>query len=311
MATNELVSEIKKVNLLPEIDVAAKYTYALAQKNDARGRVYNAEGIPLKDPEYPPRRNLLLRSSIIWTKDTPDPFNEKKFRAAGKHLIRYYDGCTTLFVDDQPKEKDIIEQLVASTRELHFINGYLSIYGYESMLKTYMDWASYNAESKLRVPTIDPIYLLLDSEKQGKAQAEHLDNVEKALEYARKAEDKHMLIHSLFLNIPQVDEITGNPLSPEAIRAKYRREAMENPDNFIATYQDKTLHFRHWILKSLDSGVISTTVVPNKAVWKDKGSVICDVSGIVSKEGILNKLIEFSQTKEGGSFADQLKAINN
>ena len=241
--------------------------------------------------------------------DLPDPFNPNKTRGAGKHLIRYYDGCTTLFVDDQPKEKEIIDQLVASTRELHFINGYLAIYGYESMLKTYMDWASYNAESKLRVPTIDPIYLLLDSDKQGKAQAKHLDQVDKAMELARTADESHMVIHAMFLNIPQMDEVTGNILSPEALRAKYRKEAMENPDNFIITSQDKTLHFKHWIKKSLDTDAISTAVVPNKAVWKAKGSVICDISGITTKEGILNKLIEFSQSKEGKNFSEQLKAI--
>src|SRR5690348_6437199 len=134
---------------LPEIDATAKFTYVLSQKNEKRGMTYDAKNNPLPDPEYPRMRNILLRSSIIWPKDTLDPFS-KKPRQARKHLIRYYDGCTTLFQDDQPKDKEQIEQLVRQTRDLYFQNGYLHIFGYDTMLKLYMDWASWNEESPFK-----------------------------------------------------------------------------------------------------------------------------------------------------------------
>src|SRR5690349_15491180 len=104
--------QLKEIDV--ETDVTLRYTYVLAVKNEARGRVYDENGNKRPDPEFPSRRNVLLRSSIVWPANTKDPFNPEKPRQAGRHMLRYYDGCTTLFADDQPKEKETVDQLIAS-----------------------------------------------------------------------------------------------------------------------------------------------------------------------------------------------------
>lgn len=289
-------------------DLNKKYVYVLALKNEPRGRVFDGDGNPIKDQEYPGRRNLLLRSSIIWP-GGKDPFSGKE-RQCGKHLIRYYDGCTTLFIDDQPKEKETIDILIASTRELHFIRGYLDIYGYETILKNYMDWCSWNAESPYRVAKVDAVFIMMDGEKQRRVEAEAMNMEDDATEYAKKASIKHMRIHSKFLDIADIDLKTSQPLSDESLRTEYRKAAKSNPAFFIRTYNDKTIHIKHWIEEALKSGQISTTIIPNKAVWAEKGVEICDISGLKSKEGILNKLIEFSQLKEGAEFKEHLEAFS-
>lgn len=293
---------------LPELDVLRKYTYVLSLKNEARGRVFDENGNRRPDPEYPPRRNLLYRSSIVWPKDTYDPFNPEKVRKAGRHLIRYYDGCTTLFVDDQPSQKDVIDQLVSSTKDRWFENGYLAVFGYDKLLKIYMDWASWCADSEFRVPTTDPIYLLLDSDKSRELEAMEMDKMEEAMEKAKKSvtPDSRMMIHARFLNIPSIDSITSQVLSPDAIRTEYRKSAKNNPAEFLKTYNDKTLSTKYWVEKAMTNGDISTTIIPNKAVWKKEGSVICDISGLKASDSILNKLIEFSETADGAEFKENL-----
>lgn len=303
MNTKELVKE--RENSAEEI--VEKHTYMLSSKLEKRGMTYDDKNNPRPDPEYPKQRNLLLRSSIIWP-GGKDPFSNKE-RNKGKYLIRYYDGCSTLFVDDQPKDKETIEQLVRSTRELYFMNGYLHVYGYDTMLHTYMDWASWNEGSPYKVPTADPIFLKLDSEKEKEKEAATVDEVERALELAKKADDKKMLIHSRFIDVPEMDYRTGEKFSIKSIRVEYRKAAMNNTKRFLETYNDKTLAYRFWIEKALSNEEISTKAIPNQASWGKKGKVICDVSGLKSHDLILNKLVEFSQSEEGKTFKDELESL--
>lgn len=309
----------KEIILIDEIDVLAKYTYVLAIKNQVRGRVYDEKGNPRPDPEYPSRRNVLLRSSIVWPADPTSEENPRqgmkdpwsgKVRKPGRHLIRYYDGCTTLFVDDQPREKDTLDQLINSTRELFFIDGYLAIQGYDTMLKTYLDWSSWNEGSKFRVGAVQPIFKLLDAEKERKIESEELDEMELAMKRAKEAKDDHMIIHSKFLDVASVDYKTGNTLSNTALRTEYRKAAKADPALFNRTYNDKSMHVTYWIDTALKSGQITTNKIPNRAVWAQKGVVICDISGLQSSEAILNKLIEFAQQPEGAEFKKHLEALN-
>ncbi len=232
-----------------------------------------------------------------------------KLRAKGRYPIRYYDGCTTLFVDDQPREKDIIEQFVNQTRDLFFLHGYLYCFGYDTMLKLYLDWCSWNQESPYRVPTIDVKFKPVDSERVARMESDNLDKMEEAMMLARKSDVKKMRSHGKFLGILSEDYMTNIPISDEAYRTEYRKAAKADAKRFVDTYNDKSVQVTTWIETAMETGEISTTIIPNKAVWAKKGSEICDLSGIKSKEGQLNKLVEFSQTEAGEEFYTQLEAI--
>lgn len=290
-------------------DINTKYVYCLIRKNEQTGKVFDEAGRIKAEPDYMASRNLLLRSSIIWD-GSEDPFSGKP-RKSGRHLIRYYDGCSTLFVDDQPKEKETIDSHMNSTRQLRFLNGLLPVYGYDTMLKWYMDNCSWNGESKYRVNTVEAIFKFLDTEKDMAVEDEILDEVEMAMENARNADDKHMLIHAKFLGIPEADYKTGNLFSVSAIRTLYRKEAKNRPKNFNRTFNDKTIHIKAWIEKALEVGEISITKIPNKSVWAKTGAEICDISGLKTAEAVLNKHIEFSQGEKGEEFLIQLKALYN
>jgi hypothetical protein len=291
MSTKE---QLPKEEVLPDINT--KYVYVLAEKNEKRGRIYDEHGNPRGEAEYKPRRNLLLRNSIKWP-GGKDPFSGKD-RNPGRHLIRYYDGCTTLFIDDQPKDKETIDALVANTRELSFLHGYLSVYGYETLLKNYMDWCSYNGESPYKIPTTD-----------AKIEAEELDLAEHAMKLAKEAKENKMMVHAQYLGVPFLDDKTGNQRSPDAIRTSYRMVAKNDPSKFIKSYNDKSIETATHIQTALKTGAISTSLIPNKAIWASNNVEICDISGIKSNEGIAAKLLEFSQLPEGGAFDDQLRAL--
>jgi hypothetical protein len=288
-------------------DEAGKVVFVLCRKNDARGRVFDADGNPIKDPEYSKRRNLLLRSSVNWRGDK-DPFTGKD-RPKGRYLIRYYDGCTTLFIDDQPKDPAMLEPMMAGTRELHFNHGYLAVDEYDTMLITYCKWASWNEGSPYRNKRVEAIFKLLDTEEMRREEASNMDKVEEALGLAKKAAVKHMRVHARYLGVDEIDSQTMRALSDDAIRTEYRKAAMHNPAEFIKTYNDKSIHLKHWINLATASGDLSFTIIPNRVVWAKIGVEVCDTTGLTTNEGILNRLIELAKTDQGAEFRERLETL--
>lgn len=288
-------------------DINTRYAYVLAQENEARGKVFDENGNKRDEVKYKPYLNLLTRSSIVWP-GGKDPFSGKE-RAKGRHQIRYYDGCTTLFVDDQPREKDIIEQLLSASRQLTFDFGYLFVYGYDTLLKVYMDWCSYNEESPYRIPNFKAIFKSVNTEKESLKEAALLELEDEARELAKNAPIKKMRIHAKYLGVPDTDQITMQPLTDTAIRVEYRKAAKSNPDHFKKTYNDKTIEINTWVMDALNTGQISTDLIPNSAVWTKGGSVICGTDGLKDRTLVAEKIVEFTQTESGSDTLAQLKAL--
>ena len=290
-------------------DINTRYAYVLAHKNERRGKVYDENGNPRPEREYKPYMNVLLKSSIIWP-GGKDPFSGKE-RAAGKHGIRYYDGCTTLFIDDQPREKDTLDSLIQATREMWFSDGYCYVFGYDTMLKNYFDWCSYNLESPYRVPSVDAKFKPVDAEKSILAEGELLELEDKAAGLAKDASLNKMMVRAKYLGIAVEDSITSMPFSEKAIRIEYRKAAKANPKNFINSYNDKTLEIRNWISDAIDTGEIDIKAMQGKAIWKKANSVIGDIAGLKDRDLIIDKLVEITQVEDGADFLAQLKAIYN
>lgn len=307
MATKKQTPDILDADEDVSIDDGGNVVYVLCMKNEIRGRVYDADGNPIKEPEYQKRKNLLLRSSMNWPGGI-DPFTGKE-RRKGRYLIRYYDGCTTLFIDDQPKDPTIIEPLVAGTKELFFNYGYLSIDEYDTMLKTYCDWASWNEGSPYRNNRVNAIFKLLDTEELRREEAANMDKVEEALLLAKKATVKHMRVHARYLEISDIDPQTMRALSDDAIRTEYRKAAMHNSADFIKSYNDKSIHLKHWINLAMASGDLSSTLIPNRVVWSKIGVEVCDTTGLMTNDGILNRLIELAKTEAGTEFRERLETL--
>jgi hypothetical protein len=284
--------------LLQEFDPLKKYVFQLAAENmHTEKPVIDAKTQrPLPHKRFKPLQNLIMTSQIVWNN--------------GRIGIRYYDGCESIFVSQQPKEKDVIDQLIQSTRRRNFIEGKLVVDGYEKMLLLYLSICSWNSESNFKTTTSSAIFTPQNSDKLATAESDKLDMIEEAMTYAREATLTKMLIHSAFLGIPNTDYDSGNELTEKEIRTEYRKAASKNPKLFIESYGNKTLEVKYYIEKALVSGVISNKFNPNKATWGKGNTVICDISGLKSNDAIAQRLFEFSQTELGEEFAVQLKALN-
>jgi hypothetical protein len=289
----------EKEYLEMEFDANRKYVFQLAVENLERelpvigmvGQRHMAE--PHK--RFKPYQNIVLTSQITW---------EGKRR-----IIRYYDGCTTIFADEQPKDKETIELSIKQTKPRNFLEGKFGCYGDESMLLLYMNICSWNANSPFRTKNADPIFVPIDTDSRASAEIKILDRMDEALKLAKEASEEKMMIHANFLQIEMFDFDTDSEKSKEEIRALYRRKAIDNPDRFITSYGNKAIETNYYIEKALQNNVLSTKADPNKVVWGHNSSFVCDIAGLKSHEAITQRLFEFSQLPEGEEFLIQLTAL--
>lgn len=289
---------IEHTAIIQQFEVGKKYVFQLAAESlELDKPVIDARtNRPLPHKPYKPYQNLIMTSQIVWN--------------GGRIGIRYYDGCESIFISEQPKEKDVIDQLIQQTRRRGFNEGKLLVEGYDRMLLIYLNICSWNTESPFRTSTANGIFFAANADKKALRESVRLDKIEEALKYAREATATKMRVHSSYLGISLTDYDSGNELTEKEIRTAYRTSASREPEKFIESYGNKTLEIKYFIDQALQKGVISNKFNPNKATWGTNNSIICDVSGLKSPEALSQRLFEFSQSEEGEEFIIQLKAIS-
>lgn len=291
---------IKEEEFLAQtFDPTKKYMFELADQVPERQHPVVDMHLhrPIPHKPFIPYRNLVFTSLIVWK--------------GQRRAIRYYDGCDTIFIDEQPKEKETIDQFIRQTQRRQFVDGKFGCYGDERMLLLFLFASSFNAHSEFRTRSADMVYIPSDASRKATADSLKLDMIEQALNLAKNAPYSKILIHSDYLGIPLEDYDSGNALTEKEVRTAYRLQASRDAKGFIDSYGNKALEIKYFIKKALSTGIIDTTTNPNKAVWKTSGREICDISGLKSFAALLDRIFEFSQLEEGEEFKVQLIAIYN
>jgi hypothetical protein len=292
---------VEKEYLAMEFDPKKKYMFELATPNPEREmpviEVDGQKSRAIPTEKFKPYQNIVLTSQIIWK--------------GQRRICRYYDGCTSIFADEQPKDKEEIDQFIKVTQPRAFLKGKFGAYGDEKMLLMYLNICSWNANSPFRTRSADAIFISTDPLKIVSEESRKLEETEKALQLAKDASKNKMLIHAAFLGIPTEDWDSGNELTDEEIRVQYRKRALRDAAYFIESYGNKSIEIKYYINQALLKGLISNKFNPNKATWANSNTVICDISGLKSNEAIGEKIFEFSQLSEGEEFVIQLKALFN
>lgn len=290
----------EKIVMATKFDKHKRYMFELAVENEPRELpimvIQNNKSTVDPHRKFKPYVNIVYTSEIVWEGE--------------RRIIRYYDGCTTLFQEDQPKDKDVMAGFMKRTKKRAFLEGRFGCHGDERMLLLYLTICSWNAESPFRTRTASEVFRPSNADKLADEKTARMDNIEKALVLAREANAKKMKMHAAYLGIPEIDYESGNEWTQKELRSLYREKAASHPVQFIESYGNKNMETKWFIQKALESGLINNKVNPNKAAWKGSNSIICDISGLKSTEAIANALFEFSKLEEGEEFLIQLKALN-
>ena len=278
-------------------DPAKKYVYELAWHHMERDKpIMDARSNrPAPVQEFKPYQNIVYTSQIIWK--------------GQRRVLRYYDGCTTPFADEQSKDKESIDMFIAQTLPRNFENGKFMENGDNKWLLFYLDVCSWNSHSPFRTRSATHVFINADSATKINAKISKIDQLEEAMRLAREASDVKMRIHSSYLGLSYTDYDSGNALTEKELRTQYRDEAVSNPSQFIESYGNKSIEVKYYINKALADGTISNNHNPNKATWGSNHTEIIDISGLKSHDAIGDKLYEYSQTEAGEEFLIQLKAL--
>lgn len=284
--------------LAQEFDPFKKYVFELANRNPTRDLpVMNARTHKAVDhQDFIPSRNLVYTSQVVWN--------------GRRRMVRYYDGCDSIFFDKQPKEPEVIKMLLAQTQRREFNHGKFACDGTDRMLLLYLFICSWNAESPFRTARANTVFIPVDNEKRAESELDKLDESEMALTRAKEATFQKMRIHSSYLGIELIDYDSGNQLSEAELRLKYRRKAVEDSANFNSSFGNEKIEIKYFIDRAIEKKIITNKLNPNKATWGSSGAEICDISGLISSEAISQRLFEFSQSEEGQEFLIQLKNIS-
>lgn len=291
---------VEAAYLAMTFDPVKKYMFQLAASNIEREmpviEVDGQKSRAIPTDKFKPYQNIVLTSQIIWK--------------GQRRILRYYDGCTSIFADEQPKDKEEIDQFIKVTQPRFFTKGKWGAYGDEKMLLMYMNICSWNAGSPFRTRSANEIFIATDTVKIASAESEKLDQTERALELAKSASKTKMFIHAAYLGIETEDYDSGNELTEKEIRTKYRSNALRDAAYFIESYGNKSIEVKYYINQALLKGLITNKFNPNKATWQN-GREVCDISGLKSNEAIGEKIFEFSQLEDGQEFVIQLRALFN
>jgi len=287
----------EQIVLSQKFDTNKKYMFELAKKNPEREQpvMDMSTKRPAPHKEFIPFRNIVYTSQIVWNGD--------------RRILRYYDGCKSIFSDEQPKDRETIEQLIKQTKRRGFQEGKFGAYGDERMLLLYMTIASWNSESEFRTRSADAVWIATNRDKQLSVESQKLDDQMEALKLAQEATEQKMFIHANYLGVPLMDYDSGNEFTTEEVRVKYRKQALRNPSEFISSYGNKKIELKYFINKALEQGLINNKFNKNKATWANSNTEICDISGLRSNEAISDRLFEFACTEEGEEFEIQLRAL--
>jgi len=241
------IGKAEKEALSQVFDPTKKYAFYLAAENPVPElpvyEVFKGKATVMPHKKFKPFQNLVFSSQIVWD--------------GARANIRYYDGCDSIFVSQQPKDKDVVDQLIKQTQQRNFLEGKFGVFGDERMLLLYLNICSWNGESPFRTRTANAIFLPVDSGKKAIAESEKLDQIEEALKLAREAKKGKMLVHADYLGVPVVDYDSGNELTEKEIRTEYRKAASRDAAGFIESYGNKGLETKYYNYASYSQMVLS------------------------------------------------------
>jgi hypothetical protein len=251
-------------------------------------------------PPYPPYIRFPNYDIITW--------EDEETGVVGTRAIRWLPGETTIFVDEQEKNGRTIPENILNNPNNRFeiIDGEIKVRPHEKTKIQFLDYCNRNSRSEYSTGRVQGIFSRYSEE----GQVENLKNKQKlqkeALDKAYAASPEQIAFHAKYLNIPMVDPKTSATRTQDAVSTDYVQFALDNPSEFIKTYDDEDLKLKYKIEKAIEENFINLDIIKGKAVYTGNKQEICDVPQVKEISVIVDTLFIFASGKNGGDFLKKI-----
>ena len=249
-------------------------------------------------PSYPPYKRFPNTDVIVWED--------------GTRAIRWLPGFQSIFVDEQEAGNRVIPDNVLNNPNNRFeiIDGDIKVRPHEKTKIAFLDICNRNADSEHRTGTIAPLFRRYSEEGKVDELSLKQDKQKEALSKAYEAEEEQIAFHARYLGIPLLDAATSATRTLKAVKADYVQKAIENPDEFLKTFDDEDLKVKYYISKAIEESKISLKLIPGKAAWTETKAEICEIPNVTDEVVLINEIFSFSQKPTSEGFLKKLKEIN-
>lgn len=246
-------------------------------------------------PPYPPYIRFPNYDIIEWE--------------GGTRAIRWLPGESSIFVDEQEKNGRVVPENVVNNPNNRFeiIDGDISVRPHQKTKMQFLDLCNRNADSEHRTGTIKPIFRKYSESAKVDALVIKQSKQKEALAKAFEANEEQVAFHSRYLGISLIDPTTSASRTYKAVHADYVQKAIDDPEDFIKTFDDENLKVKYYITKAFEDGKISLSVVAGKAAWASTKEEICEVPNVKDQNVVIDEIFSFSQKPAGEPFLKKLK----
>jgi len=204
--------------------------------------------------------------------------------------IRYAQGESSIFKDEQPKEVVLADII--------FQNGSLIVDGMNPNLMKFLELSNHNADNPYRIKGKDVFFKKLDPEGDaGRAMDAEVEQIQAS----------NIVIQMDFDELKSLARVLGVSLdqSPKEIKHHMLVKAKKNPKAFMSLVDDPVVGRQQVILDALEIGIISMNA--RTINWK-----VGDSKGVITPVPVGRKPVEFlaewSMTdKEGEKVFEDIK----
>jgi hypothetical protein len=272
------------------------------------------------------RTFIKTTDDILWTyyldkeKDEwipVDPYNQNKMVGLEigyyQRSIRYVAGHPSIFVDEQTKNGELPEHYLNNSYNrdhLAFSNGLARIAKENRNAILFLHCMNQCKEQHplaRKLKSINATFELLDFGRKDQERVAAAARQEEAFEKARSAQEDIFIPHARYLGIPTVQSDNGEQRDRDAIRADYKKFALDNPDRFLESFNSPVITINMLVKAAIERGLLTIGgLVPDMASWNQTKEHIVNVPKDADPISFLS---DYAQTKDGETFLTQIKAF--
>jgi hypothetical protein len=210
--------------------------------------------------------------------------------------IKYVEGCTSIFVDEQDKETDGKARMYRT----EFKHGKYLVLGNNPKLIEFMMITNFNGSNPDRDTGVIPLFNFVDQKKKFKEIMKKEEFEQDAVHWCNKAPFQEVLRYARVLLAKQVDSMDS-----DEIRYNMKQFAKARPERFMSDKKVPRIIRKSHILEAIDKEILFINEATRSISWQNSQNIPI-VTAPVGVDAV-DHFVQTSFTLEGEKIYNAIK----